>query len=179
MLPQEPALICCQDQVVPPNTEWAKGLDGINVVDAYANPPNPNTYLPGEFSVNTTKTQDAMPFGDGPGVMSGLPKGMPGFWNGMDYANKLWEVVACPVADVKDFFLNPLHCFFGTIKEDGSNSISDPFEFFAAIFKDTNANVLSFLGGGNIKEDGCHLDDAGWFGTLVNIVTFETTWYVI
>lgn len=133
-----PHLIRQRDtRAAPPDPDWA--TEDVPVLDAYPNPPNPNGYPPGKFPVNTAATQDAMPFGDGPGVMPGLPQGNPEFWAGNAFATNMWEVVACPVADVEGFLSNPLRCYFGNLNEDGSGSNSSPYEFFADIFKDTNA----------------------------------------
>lgn len=44
----------------------------------------------------------------------------------------MWEVVACPVADVEGYLSNPLRCFFGG--EDSS-----PYTWLADTLKDTNA----------------------------------------
>jgi hypothetical protein len=56
----------------------------------------------------------------------------------------MWEVIACPVADVAGFLSNPMRCFFGSISEDG-DATSNPYEFFQDIFKDSDAisNVVT------------------------------------
>lgn len=133
-----PHLIRHRDtRAAPPDPDWVD--ENTTVVASYPFPPNPNNYNPGEFPVNTSATQDAMPFGDGPGVMPGFPKGNPDFWAGTAYATEMWEVVACPVADVEGFLSNPLRCYFGNLNDDGSGANSNPYEFFADVFKDTDA----------------------------------------
>jgi hypothetical protein len=98
-------------------------------------------FLPGEIPVDTTDTMKEMPFGDGPGVMPGFPEGTPGFWQGLEgeagYATKMWEVVACPVADVEGFLSNPMRCFFG---DDES-----PFDFLSGAIKDNDGAITKVV----------------------------------
>lgn len=68
--------------------------------------------------VSINGTSDALPFGDGPGYMPSFPKGTNAFWERSGGPEAIWEIVACPVADVESFLENPLRCIFGG--EDGS-----------------------------------------------------------
>jgi hypothetical protein len=43
-------------------------------------------------------TNGQLPFGDGPGKFPGLPEGTTDFWYDRGNPQKMWEVVACPVA---------------------------------------------------------------------------------
>jgi hypothetical protein len=112
-----------------PDPEWETGETPIIKARPESDSP------PGEIPVITTETMDEMPFGDGPGVLPGFPEGTPGFWQGEEgepgYATKMWEVVACPVADVQGFLANPMRCFFGDDKS--------PFSFLSDTVKDTDA----------------------------------------
>lgn len=55
---------------------------------------------------------------------------------------------------------------------------SDVFDALCPIL-DLIGDVLGFLGGGgDYEEDGCFTDEAGIFGTLLNVVTFGGAWYV-
>jgi hypothetical protein len=62
------------------------------------------------------------------------------FWEGTGHAKEMWEVIACPVADVAGFLSNPLRCFFGS-PEEGTDANSNPFEFFSDSLKDSNGAI--------------------------------------
>lgn len=109
-----------------PNPGWAGDTPVINEY-------TPSEFPPGKIPLKTDQTQDAMPFGDGPGVMPALPKGTKEFWTGQGFAQEMWEVVACPVADVEGYLSNPLRCFFG----DGEDL--SPYTWLADTLKDTDA----------------------------------------
>lgn len=108
-----------------PDPDWATG--DTPVIKEYTL----SGFQPGKIPLKTNQTQDAMPFGDGPGVMPAFPQGTTDFWTGEGDAQKMWEVVACPVTDVGTFLTNPMRCVFG---ED-----SNPYGFLADTLKDTNA----------------------------------------
>ena len=81
--------------------------------------------------ISVDGTSAALPFGDGPGLFPGFPEGTQAFWEGTGNAKKIWEIVACPVADTVSFLEMPLRCVLG-VDEYGKvgGSILD---FFANI----------------------------------------------
>lgn len=50
-----------------------------------------------------------------------FPKGTKDFWDSDGPPLKMWEIVACPVADVTAFLENPLRCMFGLNEESQSD----------------------------------------------------------
>lgn len=105
-----------------------------------SNPPDglvtlfdPSTDPPSEDGrVSVDGTADALPFGDGPGFFPGFPQGTNDFWLNGGNPTTMWEIVACPVADVEGFLENPLSCLFGRnpLTDDVDGTIMD---FFATV----------------------------------------------
>ena len=67
-----------------------------------------------------------LPWGDGPGVVPGVPQTESTYFKGDGPPQEMWEAVACPVADVEGFLGDPLMCLFG----GGDGDITD---FFADV----------------------------------------------
>lgn len=80
---------------------------------------------------------------------------------------------------------NPLHVPYCTIQAVDIIVGILPVDMFSDVFDalcpilELIGDVLSFLGGGgDYEEDGCFTDDAGIFGSLLNVVSFGGAWYV-
>ncbi len=94
----------------------------------------------GRLKIEDDYTPSTLPFGDGPGAFPGFPNGTKAFWKDGGLPTKMWEVVACPVADVGGFIENPLSCVFGYT--EGSDDVA--------------GSIMEFVG----SLDGSQIEDA-------------------